>query len=306
MGVTPKAAAAAPVLLFDVFSLLYRAFFALPPMNTTAGEPTSALYGFSTVVLKMLRQEAARGAAFALDQPGGTLRRAAFAGYKASRPAAPTPLARQAGRVRELLAALGFPAFSASGYEGDDVLATLARELRAAGQSVLVVTGDLDLLQCALGSTRVHVLGRGVEGRTYDQAAVWARFGVAPAELPDWKALAGDVTDEIPGVPGVGAKTASGLVRRFGSVAGLLARVQEIEPASVRAAVTARAAELPLWRDLALLHDDVPLAPGPRFAPFSLQALLQTRALFEALEFRSLRTRLDALTVGAETAEPSV
>jgi DNA polymerase-1 len=286
---------AAPVLLFDVFSLLYRAFFALPPMNTAQGEPTSALYGFASVVLKMLRQERARGAAFAFDRPGGTFRRAAFAGYKGSRQAAPTPLGRQVARVQELIAAFGFPAFGADGYEADDVLATLARELRVAGEAPLVVTGDLDLLQCAVGSARVHVVGRGVEGRTYDQAAVWARYGVGPAELPDWKALAGDVTDEIPGVPGVGPKTASGLVRRFGSVAALLARTQEIEPASVRAAISALAAELPLWRELTRLHEDVPLPAGPRWAGLSEEARGLTRALFEALEFRSLVPRLNAL-----------
>src|SRR2546423_1182219 len=170
-----------PVLLFDVFSLLYRAFFALPAMSTVAGEPTSALYGFSAVVLKMLREEGARGAAFALDRPGETFRRAAFAGYKASRPAAPTPLGRQVMRVSQILDGFGFPSFAMAGYEADDVLATLARELREAGQPPLVVTGDLDLLQCAVGPARVHVVGRGTQGRTYDQAAVWARYGVSPA-----------------------------------------------------------------------------------------------------------------------------
>lgn len=293
-----------PILLFDVFSLLYRAFFALPPMNTAAGEPTSALYGFSVVLLKLLRQEEARGAAFAFDRPDPTFRREAFAGYKASRAAAPTPLGRQVARVPELLAAFGFPAFSLAGFEADDVLATLARELRAAGEPAIVISGDLDLLQCAVGSTRVHAVGRGTEGKTYDQAAVWARFGVAPGELPDWKALTGDVTDEIPGVRGVGAKTASALVRRFGSVAGLLARSEEIEPAAVRAAITAAAPELSLWRELVALKDDVALPPGPRFARFSAEARARVQALFERLEFRSLLPRLAALPVDAGIDAP--
>jgi DNA polymerase-1 len=288
---------AAPVLLFDVFSLLYRAFFALPAMSTAAGEPTSALYGFATLILKMLREERPRGAAFALDRPGESLRRKAFAGYKASRPPAPTPLGRQVSRVGALLDAFAFPAFAAVGYEADDVLATLASELRAEGEAPLVVTGDLDLLQCAIGKARVHVVGRGTDGRTYDEAAVWGRFGVAPAELPEWKALAGDVTDEIPGVPGVGAKTASALVRRFGSVAGLLARIEEIEPASLRRTIAGLASDLPLWRDLVQLEAAVPLAPGPRWAPFTAAAGRQTRALFTALEFHSLIRRLDALPV---------
>lgn len=286
-----------PVLLFDVFSLLYRAFFALPPMNTARGEPTAALYGFSVLVLKMLREERPRGAAFALDRPGQNLRRAAFAGYKASRPAAPGPLGQQVGRVGELVAAFGFPSFAAPGYEADDVLATLARELREAGEAPLVVTGDLDLLQCAVGAARVHAVGRGTRGRTYDEAAVWSRFGVAPAELPDWKALAGDVTDEIPGVPGVGAKTASALVRRFGGVDGLLARIAEVESDGLRAALTALEGELPLWRELTRLRADLPLPPGARWAPLTDAAKQRTRELFEALEFRSLIPRLAALPV---------
>jgi DNA polymerase-1 len=195
-------------------------------------------------------------------------------------------------RVGELIAAFGFPCFSASGYEADDVLATLARRLRAAGEPVLVVTGDLDLLQCAVGEVRTHVAGRGVEGKTYDEAAVWARFGVAPGELPDWKALHGDVTDEIPGVAGVGAKTATALVRGFGGVAGLLARLDEVAPTSVRTAIGAHASDLQLWRSLVVLHDDVPLAEGPLFARFDEGARARTRALFEALEFRSLVGRL--------------
>jgi len=291
-----NAAVDGPVLLFDAMSLVYRSFFALPPMSTARGEPTSALYGFGAVVLKLLREQRPRGCAVALDGPRATFRHVAFAGYKASRPPAPTPLSRQLGRLPELLNALGFPVFVSPGFEADDVLATLARELRQ-GASPLVVTGDLDALQCAIGRARVHVVGRGATaGRTYDDAAVWARFGVSPAELPDWKALAGDPTDEIPGVPGIGAKRASALVRRFGGVARLLARIDEVQPASLREAIAARAAEVALWRDLARLRDDVPLPPAPRFAAFDAAAAARVRALFERLEFQSLVGRLQTAT----------
>jgi DNA polymerase-1 len=286
-----------PVLLFDVFSLLYRAFFALPPMNTVHGEPTAALYGFASLLLKMLREERPKGAAFALDRPGQTFRRAAFAGYKASRPVAPTLLGRQVARVSELLDAFGFPSFAVAGYEADDVLATLARELRTAGEAPLVITGDLDLLQCAISPTRVHAVGRGTQGRTYDEAAVWARYGVGPAELPDWKALVGDPSDEIPGVPGVGSKTASALVRRFGTVATLVARVEELESAALRGAIAGLRTELPTWRELIRLHEDAPLPPAPRWTALTKEARERTRELFERLEFRSLIPRLAALPV---------
>jgi DNA polymerase I len=295
-----------PILLVDTLSLFYRSFFALPPMSTTRGEPTSALYGFASVLLKLLRQEQPAGAAMALDRatvpgrdqdaPYPTFRHAAFRGYKASRRPAPTPLGAQLRRLDDLLEAFGFPTFAVPGFEADDVLATLARELREGGQAPLVVSGDLDLLQCAGGRARVHIVGRGMtEGRTYDEAAVWARFGVAPGELPDWKALAGDPSDELPGVPGVGGKTAAMLVRRFDGVAGLLARLPEVRPARVARALAEVEADLPLWRDLARLRDDVPLPPGPRFAPLAPDARSRVRALFQELEFRSLMPRLETI-----------
>jgi DNA polymerase-1 len=286
---------AGPIILLDAFSLLYRAFFALPPMSTEAGVPTAGLYGFSSLLLKLLREQTPRGGAVGMDMPQATFRHDLYAGYKASRPAAPTPLTEQIRRLPELLEAFGFPVFTAPGFEADDVLATLAREFSARGDAPLIVTGDLDALQCAVGTARVHVVGRGVEGRTYDEAAVVARFEVTPQELPDWKALAGDPTDEIPGVPGIGAKRASSLVRKFGGVAGLLARLDEVTPPSVRAALLEHAEKLPLWRDLALLRTTVPLADPPRWAPFDDAARIRVRLLFEALEFRSLVPRLDAL-----------
>ena len=286
-----------PVLLIDAFSLLYRAFFALPPMSTSEGVPTGALYGFSTLVLKLLREQRPCGGAIGMDAPRATFRHELYAGYKASRPAAPTPLTEQIRRLPELFDAFGFPVFTAPGFEADDVLATLAREFGSRGDAALVVTGDLDALQCAKDGTRVHVVGRGVEGRNYDTAAVVARFNVTPDELPDWKALAGDPTDEIPGVPGIGAKRASALVRQFGGVTSILARLGEVTPSSVRAALTENADKLPLWRDLALLRTDVPLAAPARWAPFDDAARARVRALFETFEFRSLVTRLDALSL---------
>jgi DNA polymerase-1 len=291
-----QASAMTDILLLDAFSLVYRAFFALPAMSTTRGEPTGALYGFSTLLLKLLRESKAEGVAIALDTPEATFRHAAFPAYKASRPGAPTPLGRQLRRLPEVLEAFGFPIFTSPGFEADDVLATLARELREAHHAPLVVSGDLDVLQCAVGATRVHVVGRGATpGRQYDEAAVWARFGVSPPELPDWKALAGDVTDEIPGIPGVGARRASALVRRFGSIAALLARIDEVTPDALRARIAANAASLSLWRDLARLRDDVPLPTGPRFAAFTDEARARVRRLFEGLEFRSLQPRLATL-----------
>src|SRR5262245_23558645 len=135
----------APVLLLDTYSLLFRAHHALPPMTTTRGEPTAALYGFSTLLLKLLREQAPRALAFALDSPAPSFRHQAYDAYKAGRPPLPDPLRPQLHEVRALIAATGAPSFAAPGFEADDVLATLAREARAGSAPALVVSGDRDL-----------------------------------------------------------------------------------------------------------------------------------------------------------------
>jgi DNA polymerase-1 len=285
----------APVLLLDLFSLFYRAYYALPPMCTTLGEPTSGLYGLSTLVLKLFREQRPEGAAFARDTASPTFRHESFEEYKATRSGAPRGLVAQFDRLDELVAAFGFPTFASKGYEGDDVLATLAREILAQGRSPIVVTGDNDCLQLAGEATRVMIVARGAtKTETYDASAVARRFGVTPAQMPDRAALVGDPSDNLPGVCGIGAKTASELVRRFGGVPQILEHLEEIRPPRVREAVRAAADRLPLYLRLARLCDDVPLPPGPRFAPMTPEARERVRGLFETLEFRSLLGRMDA------------
>ena len=288
---------AGPVLLLDAFSLFYRAYFALPPMSTTLGEPTSGVYGLSVLLLKLLKEQRPAGAAWALDTPSATFRHESYDQYKATRVGAPAGLGAQFGRLTELIAALGFPAFSSVGFEGDDVLATLAREIAAAGEAPLVVSGDNDSLQIAGGAARVMIVSRGAtKAEIYDEAAIVERFGVTPRQMPDRAALVGDPSDNLPGVPGIGAKTASALVARFGGIEAILEHIEEIRPARAREAIRAAAEQLPLYLRLARLRDDVPIADGPRFAPFTPEAQQRVRELFETLEFRSLVPRLDALT----------
>jgi DNA polymerase I len=284
---------ASPILVLDAFSLLFRAFFALPPLTTRAGEPTSGLYGLAALLIKLLREQRPRGAAFAIDLPQPTFRHRAYAPYKQNRTAPPSSLYRQLARLPELIDAFGLPAFSSPGFEADDVLATLARELAAAGEEPMLVSGDRDVLQLARGGVKVLYAARGVKDTCYDAAAVEKRFGVAAERLPDYAALVGDTSDNLPGVPGVGAQTAAQLVRAFGSVAAIVARLDEVEPARLRETLRAHAALLPLWRDLAQLRDDVPLRDGPRFGVIRAAAKERVRELFTALEFTSLLSRVD-------------
>ncbi len=285
---------ASPVLLFDAFSLFYRAYFALPAFRTTSGEPTSGLYGLSALVLKLFREQRPSGAAFAIDAPTPTFRHQRYAPYKATRTAL-GPRRDERSRIGDLVDALGVPAFAAPGFEADDVLATLAREIAAEGMSPLVVTGDYDCLQIARGPARVLIVARGAaKAEIWDEEAIRTRLGVEPAQLADYAALVGDPSDNLPGVAGVGPRTAAELLRRFGSVDAMLARAREIPSPRTREAVLAAAAELPLLVTLARLRDDVPLRPGPRFAPVTPEARARVLRLFEELEFRSLLPRVEA------------
>ena len=284
-----------PILLIDAFGLLYRSHYGLPAMHTSTGEATSAIYGVSVVLLKLLREEQPLGAVFAFDLPQPTFRHRAFADYKATRVKPEQSLASQFERLEQLVTALGVPSFRSPGYEADDVLATLARELSAEGHEPLVVTGDNDCLQLARGPTRVQIHSRNTpKPITYDEDAVEARFGVTSEQMPDRSALVGDVSDNLPGVDGIGDKTAVALVRRFGSIAGILSHLDDITPKRAQTAIREAAERLPLYLELARLRSDVPLGPDQRWAEFTPEAGERLKAFFEQMEFRSLIPRVDS------------
>jgi DNA polymerase-1 len=284
------------VLLFDTSSLFFRAFHALPAMNTSRGEPTSAIYGISVQLLQWLREQEPEGIAFALDAPRQTFRHEAFADYKAQRPPMPDPLRQQLGFLDRWLEALAAPSFRVPGFEADDVLATLAHELSGTGRPVRIVTGDRDLFQVI--DDRVDVLFVGRRGQrplVYDVAAVEQRFGVSARQLPAWMAIHGDRSDNLPGIVGVGTRTASKLVQQFGDIEQLLANLDRVESESLRESLARAAGQLIQNEQLARLRIDVPLGDGPRFRPMTVGSFAQLRSLFVELEFKSLVPRLDKL-----------
>lgn len=287
-------------LLIDTYSLFFRAFHALPPMNTADGTPTNALYGFSSLLLKLLREHAPSGTAFALDLPGQTERKREFAEYKAGRAPVPGPLVQQLQQLPQLLAAFGFPAFAVPGFEADDVLATLARRLAEQGADVLIASGDRDSLQLVRERTHVLFMGRrGAPEQRYDRAAVIARFGLPPEQLPSYVALVGDPSDNLPKVPGIGPRTAQALIAAHGSAAAVLAKLGEVTSPKLRAALAEHAELLLRNERLARLHDDLPLEGAQLTAPFTERARQNLGTLFERLECASLLPRLAALRVSA-------
>lgn len=281
-------------LLLDSYSLFFRAYHALPEMTTQAGLPTNALYGFSSLILKLLREIEPVGVALARDLPKKTFRHEQYGDYKAGRAPLDSSLVTQLGLLDELVTATGFPMFSAEGFEADDVLATLAARLAQQGASVLVVSGDRDLLQ--LVSDAVNVLFVGQRGKApvrYDRARVVARFGVEPEQLPTYVALVGDTSDNIPKVKGIGPKTASALLRGRADAAELLARLDDAPP-KLRSLVSQHAEQIQQSEALVRLRRDVPLDDRLPL-PFDAAARTRTARLFELWEFKSLQARLEAL-----------
>lgn len=263
-------------------------------MSTRAGVPTAGLYGLSVLLLKLFREQRPLGGTFALDLPEPTFRHTGFEGYKQGRSEAPRPegAREQLERLPSLIQASGLAALSSPGFEADDVLATLARELAERGQRPLVVSGDRDCFQTVKGPARMLYVARGVEATLYDEAAVVARYALSPALLPDYIALVGDPSDRLPGVAGIGPRIAARLLQRFGSIAALVAQIDAVDPPRIREALRPHLERLVFFRDLAALRDDVPLAPGPRFRPLDTEGLSR---IFAELEFTSLLPRLTAL-----------
>jgi DNA polymerase-1 len=219
------------IILVDGNSLIHRAFHATPPMTTSKGELTNAVFAFARMLFRALNTLKPAYAVVAFDRRAPTFRHVEFQEYKAHRPPGPEGLYEQFGRVHELVDALSFQTCEVDGFEADDVLGTLAAQAANAGLDVVIVTGDTDALQLVTDRVRVLMPRKGMsDTMLYSVSDVVERYGLNPPQLIDFKALKGDPSDNIPGVPGIGEKTATRLLSKFGSIDGLLAHMPEVEP----------------------------------------------------------------------------
>ena len=292
----------ARLLLLDGHSLAYRAFFALPVENfsTTTGQPTNAVYGFTAMLINVLRDEAPTHVAVTFDVSKSTFRTEAYADYKAGRAETPTDFKGQVSLVREVLDALRIPIVCAEGFEADDVIATLATQAQADDMDVLIVTGDRDAFQ--LVSDRVTVLynARGVSDmRRMTPDAVQEKYGLSPEQYPEFAALRGDPSDNLPGIPGLGEKTATKLIQQYGDVASLVDHVDEVK-GKVGDNLRAGVASVLRNRQLTELVRDVPLDVHPRELRLGQWDREQVHEVFDALQFRVLRERLYATLSAVE------
>ncbi|MFZ5449517.1 MAG: DNA polymerase I [Thermodesulfobacteriota bacterium] len=275
--------------LIDISSYFYRAFHALPPLSNSRGVPTNATYGVTTMLLKVLRERQPQHLALVFDAKGPTFRHGLYKDYKAHRPPMPEALTTQLPYIRKIIDALNLPSLVKEGYEADDLICTLVRQARERGFEVEIISGDKDLLP--LVADGVDMWDPMKEVR-YDPAVIREKYGLAPEELVEVRALAGDASDNIPGVPGIGEKTALKLIARFHSLENLLSHINEIKEKAVKARLEQYADQARLSRQLTELKSQVPLAidlealkPGPP----DRDTLCQ---LFVELEFSRLTKEL--------------
>ncbi|OBI05416.1 DNA polymerase I [Mycolicibacter heraklionensis] len=282
------------LLLLDGNSLAYRAFYALPAENfkTRSGLTTNAVHGFTAMLINLLRDEAPTHVAAAFDVSRQTFRSERFPEYKATRSSTPDEFRGQIDITKEVLAALGITTLSEPGFEADDIIATLATQADAEGYRVLVVTGDRDALQLVNENVTVLYPRKGVSDLTrFTPEAVVEKYGLTPAQYPDFAALRGDPSDNLPGIPGVGEKTASKWITEYGSLQGLVDHVDTVK-GKVGDSLRANLSSVILNRELTDLVRNVPLAQTPdtlRLVPWDREQIHQ---LFDDLEFRVLRDRL--------------
>ncbi|WP_139329644.1 MULTISPECIES: DNA polymerase I [unclassified Mycobacterium] len=281
-------------MLLDGNSLAFRAFYALPAENfkTRGGLTTNAVYGFTAMLINLLRDEAPTHIAAAFDVSRQTFRSERYPEYKANRSSTPDEFHGQIDITKEVLGALGITVLAEPGFEADDLIATLATQAENEGYRVLVVTGDRDSLQLVSDDVTVLYPRKGVSELTrFTPDAVVEKYGLTPAQYPDFAALRGDPSDNLPGIPGVGEKTASKWIVEYGSLQGLVDNVESVR-GKVGDALRAHLASVVRNRELTDLVKDVPLAQTPdtlRLQPWDRD---QIHRLFDDLEFRVLRDRL--------------
>ena len=281
-------------LLMDGHALIHRAFHGLPPLTVNkTGEPVGAVYGFTNALLKALDDFEPTHCAIVFDRPTPTFRHLQYEEYKANRASTPDELRAQFRRTRELIAAFGIPAYEMDGFEGDDILGTLSKQASEQGIDTVILTGDTDIVQLVNPYVKA-LIPRGMFKETvlYDEKKVVERYGVPPVLIPDLKGLMGDTSDNIPGVPGIGAKTAAKLVQQFGGIEDIYKGIEEVKPPRIQGLLKEHESQARLSVDLARIVVHVPLDldfPACARSAFNREAVV---ALFRELEFSSLLPRL--------------
>ncbi|NWF77318.1 MAG: DNA polymerase I [Chloroflexi bacterium] len=293
------------LLLFDGNALIHRAFHALPPLTQSkTGELVNAVYGFASTLLKVLAEFKPTHWAVAFDRPTPTFRHEMFAEYKAQRPATPEELKNQIKRVHQLVEAFHIPVFEIDGFEADDVLGTLSKQAEEQGIETIIVTGDNDMLQAVLPRVKALAPRRTfTDTILYDAEAVEQKYGIKPEQLPDLKALVGDASDNIPGLPGIGEKTATKLLQQYGSLQGIYDHIEDVTPSKLQETLRQYRDQAFQNKELSTIVKDVPVKLDLKTCQVSHYDRDEVVKLFHELEFINLLPRLPQMK--AESSEPS-
>ena len=282
--------------IMDGNAYIYRAFYAIEGLSTSTGIPTNAVFGFTRLLLKLLFDDKPDYIVIAFDTAGPTFRHEEYAEYKADRPEMPSPLVQQLPIIREVIDALNIPILEQSGYEADDIIGTVAKKAEAAGMEVIIVTGDKDALQLVSPNIKVNPYSfRGFfePGFVFDRQAVKERHGVEPDKVTDLMGLMGDKIDNIPGVPGIGKKTAPQLIEQFGSLEELLDHADEVKSEKQKQLLKEYREQALLSKRLATVDVNVPI--NLDFKSCEMKDFDQSKLmnLFRRLEFRQFIRELD-------------
>ncbi len=301
------------IVIIDGYSLIFRAYYAMPPLLSPSGEPTGAVYGFANMLLFIMREHRDARIIVAFDSKEKTFRHELFEEYKGTRKETDEELKSQFGLARSMLDTLGIPVVSLPGFEADDIIGTLAKQCTDAGGAAYVYTGDRDALQLVQYGINVYITLKGVSStELYDEAKVMEKFGVTSGQIVDYKALCGDASDNIPGAKGIGDKTAVRLLAEYGGVDDILASAAEIKPARIGGIIASSADVIKLSRTLATIVLDVPISI---YDIHELQTPDEAavRAMFQNFGFTSLIKRIGEFTekftgtalIGSGSAEKS-
>ena len=298
------------LVLIDGNAVLHRAYHAIPPLTAPDGSVVNAVYGFATMLLRLYHDLNPTYVLVAFDRPKPTFRKKMYKEYQATRPKMDEALVGQIEKVHELVRAFGIPIFEKDGFEADDVIGTIVKKAKEHNiEQAIVVTGDRDILQLVDETTFVYMPTKGLsEAKLYKDADVKERMGVAPKKIPDFKGLAGDASDNYPGVDGIGPKTAVALLERFGSVEGVYAalkkkdkRLNEVS-SSVIEKLKAGEKDAELSKDLATIRTTVDVAPSFD-QPLTTLDTKEAREFFDHMHFHSLLKRLTNREAVIETKQ---
>jgi DNA polymerase-1 len=280
-------------LLIDGNSIMNRAFYALPPLTNAAGLYTNAVYGFTTMLLRMIEEERPTHMLVAFDAGKRTFRHEQYGEYKGGRAKTPPELSSQFPLLKQLLQAMNIHQFEIASYEADDIIGTLTKQASAQGMKTTVISGDKDMLQLATEQVKIALTRKGIsEVEMFTPEVIAAKYMLTPTQITDLKGLMGDASDNIPGVPGVGEKTALKLLQAYGSVEGVLEHVDALK-GKLQETIREHANNATLSKQIATIHCEVPIDFGWDDLRYTGMNNLAVKTIFQKLEFKSLLQRLD-------------